>query len=84
LEENPLSEVTAQTQSVNADLLYNPATADEALFKALENSPQTPHILGVSPRKLKSLNFRLRRRELKLRSSGTQFNKRDSLKNTNR
>lgn len=41
-------------------------------------------VVGVSTRKLKSLNFRLKRRDLKMRQLGTPFNKRESLKNTNR
>jgi hypothetical protein len=56
---------------------------DEALISAIKTSCQTT-ILGVSARKLKSLKFRVRRRDLKVRQSGTPFNVRESLKNTNR
>ena len=38
----------------------------------------------MSSRKLKSLSFRLKRRELKMRHSGTPFNKREGQKNSNR
>ena len=43
-----------------------------------------PIILGISNRKLKSLKFRLRRRELKMVQCGTPFNRRDVQKNSNR
>ena len=64
--------------------IVGPSSADDAMILALKNSTRTPHILGVSTRKLKSLKFRLRRRDLKIVQSGTPFNKRDCLKNTNR
>ena len=57
---------------------------DEIMIEALKSTTSTPLILGVTPRKLKSLKFRLRRRELKIVQSGTPFFKRDSQKNTNR
>ena len=64
--------------------LVGPSSVDETMIHALKNPSQTPLIIGVSTRKLKSLKFRLRRRELKIVQSGTPFNKRDCLKNTNR
>jgi len=60
------------------------ASVEDALIDALRSSSQTSHILGVSPRKLKSLKFRVRRRDLKMLQSGTPFNKRSCLKNMNR
>lgn len=57
---------------------------DDVMIEALKSTSWTPMILGVTPRKLKSLKFRLRRRELKIVQSGTPFFKRDSQKNTNR
>lgn len=62
----------------------HPMLADDQLLKALKKSPQAPVVVGVSSRKLKSLKFRLRRRDLKMRQLGSPFNKRESLKNTNR
>ena len=57
---------------------------DDVMIEALKSTSWTPMILGVTHRKLKSLKFRLRRRELKIVQSGTPFFKRDSQKNTNR
>ena len=54
------------------------------MMDALKSMSQTPLILGVTPRKLKSLKFRLKRRELKIVQSGTPFYRRDCQKNTNR
>lgn len=72
-------------------------SADNALMAALKSNQflsQPAHsqsqagaaqlVLGLTSRKFKSLKFRLRRREIKMVQSGTPFNKRDCLKNTNR
>lgn len=61
-----------------------PANPDEILMTALKNKAESVHLLGLPARKLKSLKFRLRRREIKVLLSGTPFNKRESLKNSNR
>lgn len=63
--------------------------SDEYLLKALgdsqpKSSSPDKHIFGVSKRKLKSLQFRLQRRALKIAQVGCPFNKRDTLKNANR
>ena len=47
-------------------------------------SDQNKYLIGVAPRKLKSLMFRVKRRALKMQQSGTPFNRRDNLKNSNR
>ena len=84
--EDHLSELMAHSAQGQPDdnSIVGPVSADDAMILALKNAAQTPHILGVNSRKLKSLKFRLRRRELKIVQSGTPFNKRDCLKNTNR
>ena len=54
---------------------------DEDMLDTLKSQTTTaspPLILGISTRKLKSLKFRLRRRELKIEQSGTPFNRRDA------
>jgi hypothetical protein len=82
---NSLSDLIADSELVQQDeSLRELVLADERLILSLQSAPTTSLILGVSKRKLKSLEFRLRRREIKIGQNGTPFNKRAVIKNTNR
>ena len=88
-DQNSLSQLMAysalgQPDGSNSSLVGPSDMPDDVMIDALKSMSQTPLILGVTPRKLKSLKFRLRRRELKIVQSGTPFYRRDCQKNTNR
>ena len=84
----PLSEMPAEAAFGHTEdgssSVFGPGSSDEKLIRALKNSKQSTHVIGVSTRKLRSLKFRLRRREIKMMQSGTPFNTREVVKNTNR
>jgi hypothetical protein len=64
---NSLSEFNQDSEPIKQDngvLLQ--VLADEARLKSLQDASTTALILGVSKRKLKSLQFRLRRRDIKV------------------
>ncbi len=87
--EDHLSEMMAESAQGLLDHLPAPgpmvgASDDEIFIQALMQSDSNKYLLGVTPRKLKSLNFRAKRRHLKMLQSGTPFNRRDNLKNSNR
>ena len=84
----PLSEMPAEAAlghpEESSSCLFGPGSSDEKLIRALKSYTQSIHVIGVSSRKLRSLKFRLRRREIKMMQSGTPFNTRETAKNTNR
>ena len=82
---NSLSEFNQDSELAQQDkLVFEQVLADERLIKSLQDASTTDLILGVSKRKLKSLQFRLRRRDIKMSQNGTPFNRRATIKNTNR
>ena len=65
--EDHLSEMMAESaQGLPEQSAPSPEHPDEVYIRALIQSGQTQHILGVSQRKLKSLRFRVKRRQIKI------------------